>query len=1212
MIKFALLFAAVQSLAPAAGKKFISLGWEFIYTPPSVIAEHADSYRGCGLSGANFTLYGTLADGTKVCSNRIAEDKPWTREAFAADEAALKKLSRMPEFSHSFIATLRCPRNRYRWNDDAAWKTYADKVKIAAAIARDSGMVGLSMDNEDYRQSRQFHLCEGDGSYADAAKLARRRGRELFSALYSEFPAAKVFFARMYSGELWNYYYGADDPRRLAESRGDLWVPFLDGALDALPPEGVFYEGDETGYRYDASFGDAAAARVRNQIDLARLAAPEHADKYRRQVRLSLPVYLDCYSSHRKGSRYWAGPVAGSRVCRFERDVTDAVNASDDYVWLYGEQYVQTRWERPRNFHKGRNRGLTVWDDEIPGFNDIMASLQDPAGFCERRLAELKAAGQLENLLPEKFPDGTLPRPLSGWQAKEQPGTFVAKNGEIHVEGVGRGGISWINDDVREGDLYAFEFEVRGKIGFTMAKFHRRGAAHDLSFPPPLMFAPPEGDENSWRRFRALARVPKGSENMLVSAGFKQKPGERARFRNFGYYRLRRTDARVPQPAEVWAEGEGFSEKLVQCGERWIGEKVSVSLVDAPEGGRVEISAPSAALENVRMRWKSDIAAGARVYTDNARGGWMKLGDRLQSQWFFLVERGGRTDGWGVRTQPNSFVAWNIAPGSLEAVFDVRAGGVGVKLGRRVLEAATLLHREGIPGERAYVAGRAFCRMMCPSPRLPKEPVYGYNDWYCAYGKNTATNFLADAAYVTAMAKGLKVRPYVVMDDGWQHNSPPVIKKKRGFFDSGCGPWDRAGATFGMDMKTFAAKVTALGAKPGLWYRPMRAWEEAPDSLKLAGDKRYFDPTVPEVKKRIAQEIGRFRDWGFKLVKADYITHDFFNLYMHNVADVSAIAPANLVWRDRSRTTAEVMLDIYRTIREAAGDGMVVIGCNAVNHFVPGLFEVQRTGRDTSGRSWQKTAECGVNALGMRNMMNGTFYAADPDCVGLAEAGAVPWERNRDWLELIARSKSPLFFSWRRSLATKETRLAFRRAFSEVCSPGEPGEPLDWQENELPSRWRFVDGEREYDWFPAGTLGEFKNGRRELFIGRDLTNWYSYMRGRGRESDPKWVFTVEKSAIRCTSAEPGALTTYETFGGGKLEIEFRGVSADAKLGVRTGCKGPCGAVDEYLMAGSGGEFSASGGTNRWNAVSVDVKPGKIQLVNLKGELEIRRVTLLKP
>ena len=78
-------------------------------------------------------------------------------------------------------------------------------------------------------------------------------------------------------------------------------------------------------------------------------------------------------------------------------------------------------------------------------------------------------------------------------------------------------------------------------------------------------------------------------------------------------------------------------------------------------------------------------------------------------------------------------------------------------------------------GERPFAAGRAFCRAMCPAPRLPSAPVYGYNDWYCAYGKNTATNFLADAAYISECAKGLAVRPYVVMDDGWQKNSPPVV-----------------------------------------------------------------------------------------------------------------------------------------------------------------------------------------------------------------------------------------------------------------------------------------------------------------------------------------------------------------------------------------------------------------------------------------------------
>jgi hypothetical protein len=107
------------------------------------------------------------------------------------------------------------------------------------------------------------------------------------------------------------------------------------------------------------------------------------------------------------------------------------------------------------------------------------------------------------------------------------------------------------------------------------------------------------------------------------------------------------------------------------------------------------------------------------------------------------------------------------------------------------------------------------------------------------------------------------------------------------------------------------------------------------------------------------------------------------------------------------------------------------------------------------------------------------------------------------------------------------------------------------------------------------------------------------------------VFTVEKGAIRCTSEEPGALTTYESFDGGKLEVEFRGVSADAKLALRTGCGGSGGAVDGYMMAGNGSEFAASGGTNKWNTVSVDVKPGKIHIANLKGVFEIRRITLLK-
>ena len=1212
-MKLIALLAALQAFGPAQGKKCVTIGWEFIYTSPSAIAEHAEAYRGCGLSGAVFNLFGTSPDGRKLNTNTLPEDPSWMREAFAADEAALKKLAAMPEFAHSFIDAVRCPRKRHAWTDDAFWTDYREKVRIVASIARATGMVGVAVDNEDYGSSRQFYLRpEDDGSYADVARLARRRGREIFTAIFEEFPDAKIHFDRMYSNELWNYYYGADDPRALAEDRGDLWTPFMDGAMDALPPTGLFYEGDETGYRYDAGHHDALLARSRNQIDLARVAAPELREKYRSQVRLALPIYLDRYTRQDPKSRYWCAPVAGSLVGAFERNFSDALAASDDYVWLYQELSFFGEWTRPAGNRKGPYAWLPTWESCLPGLTDILNAAQHPKAFAERRLSDLAGKGSLCNILPESFGDGALPAPLGGWQAKEQPGTFGAKSGCFFAGGVGRGGISWTTRDVREGDLYAITYEVRGNVGFTQVNFHRTDGVHDLSFPVPRMFAPPVGSGSDWRKFVAAVRVPGDVESMLVSLSVGQKPGERTEFRKVGFYRLMRIDGHVPQPIEVTAEGEEFSERLVRSGSSWIGERVSVRLEDRGDGTAVRIQAPSAALKAVRFKWSADFREGERIYTEKTRGGWSNLGDHADSLFFFLIDRRCRTEGWGVKTQPNAFVSWTARPGSVEAVFDVRAGGRGVRLGKRELEAAVLLHREGTPGEPAFAAGQAFCRMMCPVPRLPKEPVYGYNDWYCAYGANTATNFLADAAYVAEMAKGLKVRPYVVMDDGWQENSPPMIKKETGTFDSGCGPWDRAGAAFGMDMKTFAAKIAALGAKPGLWYRPMRAWREVPESQRLAGDSRFFDPTVPEVKKRIFEDVKRFREWGFKLVKSDYITYDFCGQYMHNVRDIAHIMPDGLRWRDESRTTAEVMLDIYRTIREAAGDGMVVIGCNAVNHFVPGLFEIQRTGRDTSGWSWQKTAECGVNALGMRSFMNGTFYAADPDCVGLAKEGAVPWGKNREWLDAIARSKSPLFISWKRSLATPEVRAAFREAFAEVCRPGKAGEPIDWQAEELPSKWKFETGEKSYDWFSAGSLGSYVHGRRELFNGKDLSNWYTYLHYRGREYDPLDVFSVSNGVIHCTGEELGCITTCEEFSDYRLEVEFRwtGEAHLGKLknreapdsGILFHCTGPDGEVNGYwmlsheynLILGGSGDFWTVGASNRQDiALTVEVAPEKL-------------------
>lgn len=59
----------------------------------------------------------------------------------------------------------------------------------------------------------------------------------------------------------------------------------------------------------------------------------------------------------------------------------------------------------------------------------------------------------------------------------------------------------------------------------------------------------------------------------------------------------------------------------------------------------------------------------------------------------------------------------------------------------------------------------------------------------------------------------------------------------------------------------------------------------------------------------------------------------------------------------------------------------------------------------------------GVNTLAFRMCQNNTFYKIDADCVGLMEKN-IDWRLNRQWLDLLARSGSPLFVSMQPSQIT--------------------------------------------------------------------------------------------------------------------------------------------------------------------------------------------------
>jgi len=60
-----------------------------------------------------------------------------------------------------------------------------------------------------------------------------------------------------------------------------------------------------------------------------------------------------------------------------------------------------------------------------------------------------------------------------------------------------------------------------------------------------------------------------------------------------------------------------------------------------------------------------------------------------------------------------------------------------------------------------------------------------------------------------------------------------------------------------------------------------------------------------------------------------------------------------------------------------------------------------------------------------------------------------------------------------------------------------------------------------------------------LFNGKNLDGWYTFLQHRGRDSDPKKVFTVNDKVLRVSGEEWGCITTKEEFSNYKLVVEFK-------------------------------------------------------------------------
>lgn len=384
-----LIVAVASAFAQPAGswprKKIIETGWD---QPDTVrLRQNLADMEKTPFDGLMVGCVGRVDDQRRQDLRGVFGPDPWQQEWFRAcvEDLQTGKSARLTD---NFVIMGANPGN-VDWFDDAGWKNVVEHWRIAAWVAKAGGAKGLLFDPEPYTEgfaqfaySRQPERAKH--TFAEYYAKARERGRQVMEVVKAEYPDMTLFcyFMNSVNGPAAGQ---ADAMGALSGSGYGLYAPFIDGWLDAIPPTMTLVDGCEGAYLFNsrAQFLEAA---LKIKGDCQSLVSPENRAKYRAQVQVSYGIYLDAYANP-EGSTYYIGPKSGSRVAQLQQNMSDALSAADEYVWVYGEQYRW--WATPNGGVKPES-----WEQVLPGMDAALRFAADPTGFARQVMAE----GKLPNL----------------------------------------------------------------------------------------------------------------------------------------------------------------------------------------------------------------------------------------------------------------------------------------------------------------------------------------------------------------------------------------------------------------------------------------------------------------------------------------------------------------------------------------------------------------------------------------------------------------------------------------------------------------------------------------------------------------------------------------------------------------------------------------------------------------------------------------------
>ena len=545
------LFAGALS-ARAADKKFIELGWDIPDTA-FLRTEHLAMEQEGPFDGVVFRVEAKTGDGKSVSTQAGWSRQRWNKEWFE-DALGDLKACRFTKFSHNFLLFNATP-ERIEWTDGEGWDALEEKLRFCAGLAREGKVKGIALDFEPYGQNQWKFDPAAGRTFAETAALARQRGAQLARGIGSEMPSAVIL--ALFLNSVVARAGRVDDPAAiLAEEHYGLLPAFFNGMLDAATPQMVLVDGCELGYYMNSVEAyQRAALEMRSWHGPAiKLVAPESRARYRQQVQAGFGFYLDMFVNP-EGNIYYRSPLEGSRLKRLSRNLAAARDASDEYVWIYGEQ---CRWwsglakDKPWREQQLKNTAGKgrLWEEALPGITRAIARARDVRAAAREEIAQRKARGAAANLavnadFRQQPTGGTLPPGWSSWKDEKNPTGSLAWDATVG-DGSARAaqvasGCFIQRLPAAPGETFAVSAECLAKGATTPAVTIRwqtsEGQWTHEADDSLLAFEPAGGD---WKTAFGAVTVPAGASQLIVLLGVRgqQTASDVCWFDNVEVYRL--------------------------------------------------------------------------------------------------------------------------------------------------------------------------------------------------------------------------------------------------------------------------------------------------------------------------------------------------------------------------------------------------------------------------------------------------------------------------------------------------------------------------------------------------------------------------------------------------------------------------------------------------------------------------------------------------